>query len=395
MSSTSLLRSFRWQQISLPQNTTARRLIIFGPPLILGSLYLCKQIYLYLKFGRKKRLNIDSGNVYDTFDHSQVTTPGTNTTTVTNNSISINHSSSDNADGCVISTTGDHHHHSSFNHNQIRSALLSNKCSYCRSNQKLSFKDSDIFETSLKNLSTTQLIKVSLDKLNNVTRTLDEMKMKQNILKKYKHDTSNIDTRIDDLYEKLESMISEFESLRNENMPITYGPSTISQIDDNNDDDFDDQSSYISSATTTSLGYWDPEPNLHFFQLYQDSLQMVDRIKPPKTDRTITTCSENYDDFLAKVHCLRQAFAALFTNIELRQRYAKIGEEILRILLDHSLRVTICVCIPANIITLDFSFYCFFYVLFLIHYQLTNVDFFSSLLCFRIQTNVSKHIIRF
>ncbi|XP_046908186.2 mitoguardin isoform X2 [Dermatophagoides farinae] len=354
MSSTSLLRSFRWQQISLPQNTTARRLIIFGPPLILGSLYLCKQIYLYLKFGRKKRLNIDSGNVYDTFDHSQVTTPGTNTTTVTNNSISINHSSSDNADGCVISTTGDHHHHSSSNHNQIRSALLSNKCSYCRSNQKLSFKDSDIFETSLKNLSTTQLIKVSLDKLNNVTRTLDEMKMKQNILKKYKHDTSNIDTRIDDLYEKLESMISEFESLRNEYMPITHGPSTINQIDDNNDDDFDDQSSYISSATTTSLGYWDPEPNLHFFQLYQDSLQMVDRIKPPKTDRTITTCSENYDDFLAKVHCLRQAFAALFTNIELRQRYAKIGEEILRILLDHSLRDS-NECIKAYYTFLDYA----------------------------------------
>ncbi|KAH7638970.1 hypothetical protein HUG17_3003 [Dermatophagoides farinae] len=165
MSSTSLLRSFRWQQISLPQNTTARRLIIFGPPLILGSLYLCKQIYLYLKFGRKKRLNIDSGNVYDTFDHSQVTTPGTNTTTVTNNSISINHSSSDNADGCVISTTGDHHHHSS-------SIIIKYVRHYFQINVHI-----------VVNLSTTQLIKVSLDKLNNVTRTLDEMKMKQNILK--------------------------------------------------------------------------------------------------------------------------------------------------------------------------------------------------------------------
>lgn len=69
----------------------------------------------------------------------------------------------------------------------------------------------------------------------------------------------------------------------------------------------------------------------------------MDSIKPPKADRTIITGSENYNDFLAKVHCLREAFALLFTKVELRNRFAKIGEEILRIILDHSLRVTICV----------------------------------------------------
>ncbi|KAH9414383.1 mitoguardin isoform X2 [Dermatophagoides pteronyssinus] len=346
MSSTSLLRSFRLQQISLPQNIIARRLIIFGPPLILGSFYIGKQLYLYLRKRRKKQSNVNDSrrNFYDTFDHSQVTTPGTNT-----NSISLNHS--DNTDGCLLATIDDHHS-SSNHHNQIRSSLLSNKCSYCRSNQKLSFKDSDIFETSLKNLSTTQLIKISLDKLNNVAQTLDEMKIKQNILKEYKVDTTNIDNKIISLHEKLDSMINELESLRNEYMPITYGP--INQINDENDgDDFDDQASYISSATTASLGYWDPEPNLHFFQLYQDALNIVDKIKPPKTDRTIITGSENYNDFLAKVHCLRKAFESLFTNQDLRYRYAKIGEEILRIIMDHSLRDS-NECIKAYYTFLDF-----------------------------------------
>lgn len=105
------------------------------------------------------------------------------------------------------------------------------------------------------------------------------------------------------------------------------------------EDDFDDQASYLSSATTTSLGYYDPEPNLHFFQIYQDALKDVDKIKPPRTDRTIVTGSENFEDYLAKVHCLRNAFAMLFSREDIRERYTNIGQEILRLILEHSIRV--------------------------------------------------------
>lgn len=62
-------------------------------------------------------------------------------------------------------------------------------------------------------------------------------------------------------------------------------------------------------------------------------------IKPPRTDRTIVTGSDSFDDYLAKVHCLRNAFAQLFARPEVRNRYTKIGEDILKIILEHTVRV--------------------------------------------------------
>ena len=75
---------------------------------------------------------------------------------------------------------------------------------------------------------------------------------------------------------------------------------------------------------------------------------MVSDIKVPRTDRTIVTGCDNYDDFLAKVHCLRIAFSHLLSKPEIRNRYTKIGEEILNVILDHSIRVTICVRLIYN-----------------------------------------------
>lgn len=51
------------------------------------------------------------------------------------------------------------------------------------------------------------------------------------------------------------------------------------------------------------------------------------------------TGSENFEDYLAKVHCLRNAFALLFSRENIREKYTNIGQEILRLILEHSIRV--------------------------------------------------------
>ncbi|KAI7698055.1 hypothetical protein SSS_10037 [Sarcoptes scabiei] len=291
-------------------NSISKRYIIIIPPLIIGSYYLWKQLYCYFTVKNKSIETI----YYDACDNSEISNGS--------NSITLNHS--DSADGCAAS----------IENRKIRSALLSTKCSYCRSNQKLSFRDSNIIQTSLKNLSSLQLIKLGLDNLNNVNRIFEKLKTKQINAKEIRIDITTFESKIENLDELLHTLITDLESLQ-QNDQLSSNNYISPEIDD---DDFDDQASYISSTTTTSLGYWDPEPNLHFFEFYQEALQKVDSIRPPKTDRTIVTGCEDYNDFLAKVHCLRKAFALLFQDEKLCNRFAKIGEDILRTILDHSLR---------------------------------------------------------
>lgn len=271
----------------------------------------------------------------------------------TSNSISFNQiDGKDNADGCVLSSDCKKGK-SSFS--------SSNKCSYCRNSQKLSFRESSVFDTSLKNFSTGQLLKFGFDNLNNVLRALEELKIKQYALKDYLklENGTELEVKVESLFENLSHVSSEFEKIRNEFMPATYSNvgievfclffnkkpfgSIVVFFKEDDDDDFDDQASYLSSTTTTSMGYWDPEPNLHFFELYQEALKNVSNIKPPKANRTNITLCDSYEDFLAKVHCLRQAFSHIFLNIDARNRYIKIGEDILKVLLNHRMRVTICV----------------------------------------------------
>lgn len=151
------------------------------------------RIYLYWKVEKKK----DGESLfYDTFDHSRFTS--------TSNSISLNHS----IENIDVSTSLD-------------PKTDRSKCSYCRSKQKLSFRDPDVLDSSLKNLSATQIIKYSLDNLNNVNKSLSSMKIKQNILKDYNVDTSIIDEKIQNLLDRLELLIGDLESFRNEQMPIS------------------------------------------------------------------------------------------------------------------------------------------------------------------------------
>lgn len=249
----------------------------------------------------------------------------------------------------------------------IRSALAGHKCANCRAQQKLSFREANIFETSFKNLSTGQLLKYGYEHLNITMRALEELKYKQDtrqgrattnlqpttISALHENGSSTpsidqhemIDERLQKIFAELTRVTDEFEELRNELMPATFGTPTLEldEADGGETDDFDDTASYLSSTTTTSLGYWDPEPNLHFFEIYQQAMQKLDEIPKPKMDRSVACGCDSYDDFLAKVSCLREAFTRILSNTEYRDHYIKIGESILRVAMENSFRVTICV----------------------------------------------------
>jgi hypothetical protein len=106
----------------------------------------------------------------------------------------------------------------------------------------------------------------------------------------------------------------------------------------------------ISSATTTTLGYWDVEPNLHFFKLYQKALEELDQIESPRADRTQQLGCDSFLEFKAKVHCIRNAFTQILEVNENQEYFKEMGKEILEILLNHTLRVTICVRIINNLV---------------------------------------------
>ncbi|CAG2114311.1 unnamed protein product [Medioppia subpectinata] len=105
------------------------------------------------------------------------------------------------------------------------------------------------------------------------------------------------------------------------------------------DDYYDERSSIISYATTASMAYWECEENLHFFTLYVDAVQDLDSIASPRVDRSVQMCCKDYNDFKAKVHCIRRAFDHIFiTSDDNRKSFQTMGQNILEILLNHSLR---------------------------------------------------------
>ncbi|KAI2807660.1 Mitoguardin [Blomia tropicalis] len=314
--------SYRLTQITINLSPTARRLVIFVPPLLIGSVYILRKLYLLLKSDEK---SIRENGKIQYEDITDSPASFSTTTSMTFNQVA---NLKDNLDGCAFSS----------DHKIGRSALSSShKCANCRGGQKLSFRETSVYETSLKKFSTGQLVKYGFENLNNAIKALEELKEKTNSLKEYSSvdEDNNVDSKLETLFNNLNKLSLDFEIFRNEFMPATY---SVTSYLPEEDDDFDDQASYLSSATTTSMGYWDPEPNLHFFEIYQEALKNVAEIKSPRTDRTIATGCDNYEDFLAKVSCLRSAFAQLFSRAEIRSRYTKIGEEILRVILDHTLR---------------------------------------------------------
>ena len=73
-------------------------------------------------------------------------------------------------------------------------------------------------------------------------------------------------------------------------------------------------------------------------------MEELDSIVSPRVDRTSQMDCDNYQEFKAKVHCIRLAFNQIFSqSTENREYFKNMGKEILEILLNHSLRVTICV----------------------------------------------------
>ena len=94
----------------------------------------------------------------------------------------------------------------------------------------------------------------------------------------------------------------------------------------------------ISSLTnqTSGLMFFDVEPNLHFFKIYQDQLAIVDSIPMPRTDRTNQMLCESQEEFLAKVSCLRNAFQDIIYDNENCFFFIDSGKEILKFFLAHS-----------------------------------------------------------
>lgn len=123
----------------------------------------------------------------------------------------------DNLDGCAWSSD-----------NKIsRSALsTSNKCSHCRGNQKLSFRESNVYETSLKKFSTGQLVKYGFDNLNNAIKALEELHTKTETLKEHSVNEEAVEAKIETLFNNLNKISLDFEIFRNEFMPATYNLST-------------------------------------------------------------------------------------------------------------------------------------------------------------------------
>lgn len=103
------------------------------------------------------------------------------------------------------------------------------------------------------------------------------------------------------------------------------------------DSNMNTATSICSSWTTQTNGlmFFDVEPNLHFFKIYQDQIAIVDSIPIPRTDRTVQLLCESQEDFLAKVSCLRNAFQDIIYDNENCYFFINCGKEILRIFLSH------------------------------------------------------------
>lgn len=102
-----------------------------------------------------------------------------------------------------------------------------------------------------------------------------------------------------------------------------------------------------SMESYCTLTYYDIEPNLHFFKLYTKALEetAADVIQP-RVDRTEQVGCESKAEFVAKVHCLRQAFEQMFKSKKNCDAFTKMGEEILKALLENSTKdVTQCLAV--------------------------------------------------
>jgi hypothetical protein len=71
--------------------------------------------------------------------------------------------------------------------------------------------------------------------------------------------------------------------------------------------------------------------------MYTNALDSLENIPATRTDRTTQVNCESHEEYLAKVHCLRQAFQELLSVKEHAEYFRSIGQDILEIVLSHSL----------------------------------------------------------
>lgn len=91
-----------------------------------------------------------------------------------------------------------------------------------------------------------------------------------------------------------------------------------------------------TNRTSGGLVFFDVEPNLHFFKIYQDQLAIVDSIPVPRGSRADQLFCESQEEFLAKVSCLRNAFQDIIYDNQNCSFFINSGKEILKFFLEHS-----------------------------------------------------------
>lgn len=91
-----------------------------------------------------------------------------------------------------------------------------------------------------------------------------------------------------------------------------------------------------SIATTITMPFFDIEPNVHFFKFYTSALDEWEKVLEPRTDRTKQMLCDNRPEFIAKVHCLREAFSQILTFDQNKRYFMDLGLEILQVVLNHS-----------------------------------------------------------
>lgn len=124
------------------------------------------------------------------------------------------------------------------------------------------------------------------------------------------------------------------QSLKSLNNHMSSSSTWTMNKDYNN---FNSAASVTSSwtARTSNMVFYDVEPNLHFFKIYQDQLAIVDSIPMPRNDRTLMFC-ESQEEYLAKVACLRNAFQDILYEKENCTFFIDCGREILENFLSNS-----------------------------------------------------------
>ncbi|XP_074598486.1 mitoguardin isoform X1 [Brevipalpus obovatus] len=111
----------------------------------------------------------------------------------------------------------------------------------------------------------------------------------------------------------------------------------------------DDQETLRSPSPTNTIfssvtsPYYDAEDNLSFYRLYTEALGNLPTISAPRRIRTKQMNCSCDQEFVAKAHCLRLAFAAILDDDDKRQYFTIIGRDIIEMLsVDRSYDVKEC-----------------------------------------------------